>query len=720
MDATNQAALVNVNVVVVGTRYGGASDDEGWYFIKNIAPGTYQLQFSMMGYQTIVAPQIEIVAHRTTHLNIAMSPAALPMREIIITPGQYTLAQSQSIAGQAFSQEEISCVPATMDDICRVVQLIPGVTISNDFSAHFHVRGGEHDENLILLDGIEIFDPYHLKDIGGAIGIINMDVIENVQVRTGGFAAQFGDKLSSVVQISTKDGSKKFGGNLGIGGTGIKTLIEGPLPSGTWFLSYRKSFLKEAVKFLNPPCTLAPSYYDLQGKLSFQLTPDQRLSLNVLHSSDHNYLEKWKSQRHLKSDYGNFYFGALWKKIFSSSVLGEVICSRGENFWDNTIEDDKETLHLVEMVVQPSFDFQLTSRHYIHAGFIYKHIKYDYRADFDPGAASNFESLIKGVLDTSAVKPTTYKLGWFLQDSWQITHHAAIASGIRCDYFDYNEDFQVNPRISFAYQFSERLTLRTGWGYYSQAPNYTELTAQQGKAFNPAAEKSVHYTIGIEQGFDQRFAIHIELYYKKLQDMIGHYIENETDLKYGNPYHGYCKGVELFLKTMLGTNFTGWLSYAYSVAKIEETVIDFESNTIARELCYRYTDQPHNLACSFNFNFANHWSVNWRWRYLSGMPCTPYFPVYENGEPSTQKAIDIRSGKYHSHRFPAYHRLDVRIMKTFLFSKFRLDSFLEIKNVYNQKNVLMHDYEIDDSGTFQKIAYYTLPFLPSLEFCFHF
>jgi outer membrane receptor for ferrienterochelin and colicin len=720
IDITNQAPLTNVNVAISGTQYGSASDNHGWYFINNLSPGVYQLQFKMMGYKTVVKSNIKIFAHQTTQLDIAMSPEVVPLQEIIVTPGQYSLAQSQAVKGQAFSDEEISHLPASLDDICRVVQMIPGITASNDFSAHFHVRGGEHDENLILLDGIEIFDPYHLKDVGGAIGIVNMDVIENVQVLTGGFTTQFGDKLSSVVQINTKEGSRRIGGNIGIGGTGVKTLIQGPLPYGSWFFTYRKSFLKEAVKFLNPPCTISPSYYDLQGKLNFQLTPDQKLTFNLLHSSDHNYLEKWKTQNHLKSDYGNFYISVVWKNIISPGLLSEMIYSRGENFWDNKIEDDKETLHLVESVLQHKIDYQISTRHNFVTGLAYKHIRYNYRTQFNTVPPPNFESLIKGLTDTSSIKPTTYKLGFFLQERWQATSRLMIHSGIRFDYFDYNNDFQFNPRFGFAYYFNDRFVLRTGWGYYSQSPNYTELTAKKGDRFNPTAEKSVHYTVGIENNINNRHTIHLEIYYKKLQDMIGHYIENETELKYGNPYHGYCKGVEVFFKTTFGTKFTAWLTYAYSIAKIQETVVNFESQSIVRELCYRYTDQPHNLTCSLNLNLANRWSINLKWRYLSGIPYTPCFPVYENRGTSEQKAIDIRSGKYHSSRFPAYHRLDLRVMKTFIFPKFRLESFLEIKNVYNQKNVLLYDYEIGESGKFHKIAYYTLPFIPSLEFCFHF
>lgn len=720
IDVTNQVPLPNVNVTISGTRFGSASNSHGRYVINQLSPGVYQFQFKMMGYKTVVKSNIEIFANQTAELNVAMSPEVIPLQEIIVTPGQYSLAQSHEITGQAFSQQEISRLPATLDDICRVVQMIPGVTVANDFSAHFHVRGGEHDENLILLDGIEIFDPYHLKDVGGAIGIVNMDVIENVQVLTGGFTAQFGDKLSSVVQINTKDGDKRFEGNIGIGGTGVKTLIKGPLPYGSWFLTYRKSFLKEAVTFLNPPYTISPSYYDFQGKLNFQLTSDQKLTFNALHSSDHNYLEKWKNQNRLKSDYGNFYIGMIWKNILSPGLLSELICSRGENFWDNKIGDDKETLHLVESVLQHTIDYQISARHNLVTGIAYKHIKYNYQSQFNPVSSADFESLIKGLTDSSSIKPTTYKLGCFVQDSWQITNRLAIHSGIRFDYFDYNKDFQVNPRFGFAYQFCNRLMLRTGWGYYSQSPNYTELTSKKGKRSNPTAENSMHYTVGIEHSFNNSNVIHIEVYYKKLQDMIGHYIENGTELKYGNPYHGYCQGAEVFFKTTFGTKFTGWLTYAYSIAKIQETVVNFESKTIARELCYRYTDQPHNLTCSLNLNLANHWSINLKWRYLSGIPYTPYFPVYEHSGTSEQKAIDIRSGNYHSSRIPAYHRLDLRIMKTFLFSKFRLESFLEIKNVYNQKNILLYDYNIDQSGEFQKIAYYTLPFIPSLEFCFHF
>ncbi len=723
IDSNNQAPLTGVNVALVGTKRGSASDNEGRFLISNLPPGKYQLKFTMMGYKTVIKSNIWIFANQMTQLNVVMSPEVLLMNEIVVTPGKYSLAQSHTTKRQIFSHHDITHLPATMDDICRVVQTIPGITVSNDYSAHFHVRGGEHDENLILLDGTEIFDPYHLKNVWGAVGIINMDVIEDVQVMTGGFPAQFGDKLSSIVQITTKEGNKALSGNIGIGGTGVKALIQGPIPGGSWFLSYRKSFLKQAVEILNSPITFSPSFYDLQSKVTFQVSPNQKFVFNILHSADNTYLEQWKNKKKLKSDYGNFYIGLIWKSIVSPKLFFEMVFSRGENFWNNKIGDYKrEKLNLAEYVWQYNIDFHALKNHNLRAGITYKDIKYyyDYQSHVSSIQNEKFESLIKGLTDTSLIRPRTYKLSFFLQDEWKILNSLITNLGIRFDHFEYNKDNQFSPRLGFAYCITNNLVLRTAWGYYYQAPNYTELNSMKGANYNPRAEKSVHYILGVEQHFDTKNSIRIEGYYKNLQNMIGYYIADGSKLQYGNPYHGFCKGLEIFLKLGIDKQFNGWLSYAYSISKIEETVFDPLTFTLKQKLNYRYTDQPHNLTLVLNFKVFKNWNIDLRWRYLSGIPYTPVYPVWDSNSSGKHEVIDFQAGEYHSSRYPAYHRLDLRLMNTFFFKKCSLTTFLEIKNVYNRKNVLIYDYDIDALSQFNRIAYHTLPRIPSIEVCLEF
>ncbi|MFX0141888.1 MAG: carboxypeptidase-like regulatory domain-containing protein, partial [Candidatus Hodarchaeota archaeon] len=403
----NGNALANVNILIVGTNSGTVSDTNGNFRIDNLKPGKLTLKITCMGYQTEIRNAI-IEARQTHQLNVKLVEKVIPMQEIIVTPGNFSIAQSQSVKQQAIEKERITAIPATLDDIYRVLQVMPGVTFSDDYSAHFHVRGGKQNENLILLDGIEIYDPYHLKNIGGAVGVMNMDIIDNISVMTGGFEAKYGDRLSSVVSIENRKGSlERFMGNICAGGTGISLLIESPIPYGSCIVSFRKSFLKEVAEILNPTeYTFSPSFYDVQSKVSLALNSNNQITYNFLYSKDKSYLEKWRKDSELYSDYGNLYQGIVWRSTFSSKFLSEFIVSRGENFWDNRIGDTKEEkLNLIENVFNWSLNFHHYQNHDIGCGMTYKQILYKYELEASKISQDQkeFEDVVESYFGTQKI-----------------------------------------------------------------------------------------------------------------------------------------------------------------------------------------------------------------------------------------------------------------------------------------------------------------------------
>ncbi len=709
--------LPNVNIIIPGTEMGAASDFEGNYRIENVAAGQYRLKFMSIGYEAVIKENVRVIEGQATRLNVQMTERAIEMQEIVVMPGNFSIAQKQTARQQVIDKERIVDVPATLNDICRVLQIMPGIAFSDDFSAHFHVRGGKQNENLILLDGMEIFDPYHLKHIGGAVGVMNMELIEDVAVLTGGFPAKYGDKLSSVVAVQNRAGDgEKFRGNFSGGGTGFSLFLEGPAPRGSWILSGRKSFLKEAAEILNPTdYTYSPSFYDLQGKLSLAATNNDQLIYNFLYSKDNSYLEKWRGDSELRSDYGNSYHGLVWRKVFSPKFLWEFILSRGENFWDNKIGDEREEkLNLVENVATWNFNFEPIENHDFETGFTYKYISYNYELDAAELSqeVQDFEELVESVYGDTKINPKTYKVGAFIQDKFPVFKSLYTNIGVRYDFFEYNQDQQVSPRIGLAYNLTSSTILRGAWGYFYQSPVYTELTNTKGSDFNPGSEKSVHYVLGIEHQFSDRFNVRVEAYQKSLEQMIGHYYEFEDEkpvVKYGNPNEGMARGIEFFFNGQFSKRWSLWGTYAYSRTEIDRLFINWQELTVEPRTIPRFTDQPHNLSLFTSYAFPKSWELNIKWRYLSGIPFTPKFADWRN-----DNAI-WRYGDSYSDRYPAYHRLDIRIGKRFMFSRYVLTIFLEIKNVYNKKNVLLYDYKIENNQHVKK-EYNTLPFLPTIEF----
>jgi len=675
--------LPNAAIIIMGTQWGASSDSAGVFRITNLAPGVYRLKCMSMGYEGVIKEGVSVRDDYVTTVTIQLIEKALEMDEVIVTPGDFSIAQQQTAKRQVIDKEKIIDVPATLNDICRVLQIMPGIAFSDDYSAHFHVRGGKQNENLILLDGMEIFDPYHLKHIGGAVGVMNMDLIENVSVLTGGFPARYGDKLSSVVAVQNRAGDKeRFRGNIGGGGTGFSLLLEGPMPYGSWVFSARKSFLKEAAEFLNPTdYTFSPSFYDVQGKLALTGSSRNQLTYNFLYSKDNSYLEKWRKDSELRSDYGNSYHGIVWRRIFSPRFLWEMILSRGENFWDNKIGDDKrEKLNLAEYVFTWNFTAEPSRRHQVDAGMTYKFISYDYELDAPEISTDqqDFEELVQSAYGDVKINPRTYKLSGFLQDKFPVYKSLFANIGLRYDYFEYNEDDHVSPRLGLAFNVTDKTIIRGAWGYFYQSPVYTELTDTKGAENNPTSEKSVHYVAGVEHHFSDKITIRAEAYQKTLEQMIGHYYEivaDEPVIRYGNPYNGLAKGIEFFFNGQFTKRWSLWGAYAFSRTEIERLLIDWQELAIETRTVPRFTDQPHNLSLFTSVLFPRAWELNVKWRYLSGIPYTPESPIWINGR------AEWDSGEPYSARYPAYHRLDVRIGKRFSFNRFELAAFLEIKNL---------------------------------------
>lgn len=189
--------------------------------------------------------------------------------------------------------------------------------------------------------------------------------------------------------------------------------------------------------------------------------------------------------------------------------------------------------------------------------------------------------------------------------------------------------------------------------------------------------------------------------------MIGHYFEfsnqsSQPELRYGNPNEGRCRGIEFFLDAQPWPQLSIWGTYAYSKSELEAYFVNWSEQKIEQRKFPRFTDQPHNLTLFINYHFSSGWELNLKWRYLSGLPHTPQYPAWSGNTP-----IWV-TGDIYSARYPDYHRLDFRLGKKFDLNRITLRTFLEIKNLYNRRNIFIYDYKIENE-THVKKAYHSLP-----------
>lgn len=212
-DAVNKRPLLYANVSIVGTQIGAVTDDKGYFVINNVSPGTYQLKSTYIGYTTLFKEDIVVVQLRNTSVSIELFPSQIELNEVSVTGGYFQKPIDQSISIRSLTQQEIRRSPGSAEDIFRVMQSLPGVATAGGKSAQLIVRGGSPDENLTLLDNIEIYNPIHFARSGesmGIVSIINPSLLKGVDFMTGGFPAKYGDKMSSVFEMSLVDGNKEM------------------------------------------------------------------------------------------------------------------------------------------------------------------------------------------------------------------------------------------------------------------------------------------------------------------------------------------------------------------------------------------------------------------------------------------------------------------------------------------------------------------------------
>ena len=232
IDKKTGEPLQGVNIIIRNTSFGTASDYDGYFLIQKIPAGTYSLEASMVGYYQENRDSISVNATRPVHINFELNERIYRLKELIVTPGYFSLMETEPKSSSALGSADLQHFPQLGEDIYRAVSRLPGLS-SNDFSAKFYVRGGDQDEVLIFLDGMELLNPFHLKDFGGSLSVIDVKIIREIDMITGAFPAEYGNRLSGVFNMSTRTPSaEKSKTSLALSFMNARFLSEGSLKKG--------------------------------------------------------------------------------------------------------------------------------------------------------------------------------------------------------------------------------------------------------------------------------------------------------------------------------------------------------------------------------------------------------------------------------------------------------------------------------------------------------
>jgi len=713
--------LAGVRVLVPAAGREAATAGDGSFELAGLAPGSYRLEVHLPGFVVERIAGVEVAPRRLTELVIELEPAPLALDEIIVTPSRMSLLRQEPVSGLDLDRDDILALPHLGDDVFRALTLLPGVT-GEEASARFNVRGGRTDEVLVLLDRLELFEPYHLKDFSSSVSIIPPRALREVNLITGGFPVQYGDRMSGVLDMTTRlPDSLEAHVGFGIitaeaGGSG--TFDRG---RGRWLASVRRGSLDLALDFLGQ--AEKPRYWDAFAKLEHQLGPKQRLGLHALHSGDSlDVLNPEEDVTEIfRTGYGNSYAWLTHQAILGPALFADGVASFGRVTRDRTgieleVEPEVEGAgfsifdrrRLDVAGVKQDWSLAANPRHYVKWGFDVRRFVTDYdyanrRVLDDPLAPVRSEPRTGTTAFAARLRGEQYSA--YLSDRFRPGGTLTVEMGLRFDRHTLTGDRNLSPRLNLVWAAGGRSALRLAWGLFYQSQRPYELQVEDGETELAPAERTEQRVVGFEHAFrgagpgGSDLLLRIEGYERRIRrprqrfeplfEPISIFPEIENDRVRIRPQGGSAHGLEILLRGTLGRRVEWWTGYAY--ARIEDRIG-------GRDVPRRF-DQPHALNLDVNVRAGDHWNVNLAWRYHSGWPTTAIARRLELDEDGEAEIV-LELGPQNAERLPAYHRLDLRASREWRKRRGKLGFYLEIQNLYNRGNVAGFDVDslLEDAG----------------------
>ena len=608
--------------------------------------------------------------------------APVQLEKIVVTPGRFTIYDGAS-AKISLSKQEIEQFPLIDNDVMRSGHIFPGVA-SSDYSARFSVRGGEKDDISVRLDGMELYNPYHLQDFGGAVSLIGLDLIQNTNLLIGGFPAEYGEKMSGVFDITTRTpNTEKFSANFGLDLINATATFEGPLSKkGSWLLSARRGYVDLILMLMDiiDPTdeNYEPQYADIYSKLTYQITPKDTVTLNGLYGWDKNRIRVKDVDNHLDSQYDNSTTWAKWRHIFGDSHWTDFFVFAGTSSQDRTTgKADVDDRNFGFFGTKVELTANLLDKHTVRSGVTWRWLTAKYQYDVQERQAGI--NVYKPILADIDNKGSEFNL--FLQDEWQLHSKLALNVGGHYLYQHYREEgiqrYEVGPRVALAVKPAKHLVLRGAWGIYHQPVHLMGIPVEDGMETVGRAEQAVHYILGFEYTPVDSFLVRVEGYYNTFDNLVGRLREfGRQNQVFNSPESGDARGVDVFMTHVVSNRLTWTLGYAFGIA--EEI-----ANGTKR---FRQHDRRHSFAVSSNYEFAPTWYLYLSWRFHTGEPRTPLIHK-EVRLPDESIVCDRQFGDIYSARMPAYHSLDFRITKRSPYRRWDLSWYFQILNLYNHANL---------------------------------
>ena len=715
-------------VAIAGDTTIVSATDDGRFVIVGLAAGSYSIVIRHLGHAPRRLDEVSVSAGGTRDVgDVTLEAAAITLSTVVVTPGAFSLLGNTS--SQTLSRRDIANMSFS-EDVTRAVARLPGIA-SNDFSSKFTVRGGESDEVLMTLDGMELLDPFHQRDFaGGLFSIVDIETIDGITLLTGGFPAEYGNRQSGVFDMRTRrgrDGERHT--SVGLSLINARLYSDGTFGKnrGRYLVSARRGMLDKTFKIVGQT-ERTPRFYDAMAKVEYQLTRRHSLSLHGLRADDKAIIRDSVPEGFdiHRTSYGNSYAWLTLNSVYTDRLTSRTLFSGGALSHErlgsagkyeptdkfNFALRDARTFDFVAL--KQDWMLEGSSRFDMKAGFDVRQLKanYTYTFDFD-GLRVTPDTIVVNERTNVNIrqKPTGQLASGYLSGRFGLTSKLFLESGLRFDHASYANDNLWSPRVSLAYSLGPNTFLRAAWGHYYQSQFLNSLDVNHRQtSFNPA-ELSRHYVVGAEHLFDNGISSRLEAYrkgisrispsYQNLRDPWEVFPEARNDVVRVNTRAANAQGVELFLKRDLGGKVSWWVSYA--LAKAEDDVRDLQFDGLVEKRVGklpRLNNQTHTVYADVNYRPSTKWHTSVSWQFYNGQPLTVYtfdFKTLPNGD----LHFYALHSAFRAERYPAYHRMDMRVNRHFDVGRGRISAYAHVINVYNRRNLRKFDLDTrDEQGNF--------------------
>lgn len=736
-DKNSNELVAFAPVQIQGTTSGAVTDDRGEFQIQNLKPGLYNLEVNYTGYKKAVVFELEVTNARPAVVTILLEPVAVETGGVEIIASSQSNREESPVSVRTIGTNEIKRNPGGNRDISRTIRALPGVAAIPSFRNDIIIRGGAANENRFYIDGIETPNINHFATqgaSGGPVGLINVDLIREVEFYSGAFPATRGNALSSVLEFGFKDPRKdKTTANFVVGSSDLGVTIETPTGERSGLLfSMRRSYLQGLFSLLGLP--FLPTYNDFNAKWKWDVNDNNKVTFIGLGALDQFALnlalaDDTTSENYPRNRYllNNLLVYEQWN--YTAGVKWENYRERGR--WtivvsQNTLQNDAYR-HLNNDTSQPkTFDYSSREAEYkmrteyklypVNGWKLIAGVNLE-RARFTNRSAVPvfFPALDSTLVLTDRSGLNLIRHGLFAQASRALLNQKLTVSiGMRLDGNDFNSSMQnslnqFSPRLAARYTLSERWSLNFSTGIYYQLPAYTILGY---RANDVSVNTDAKYTRnkqlvgGVEYDFAKRNSvITVEGFYKAYDQFPVSASKGISLANLGADFG--VVGREDVLFTGLGRSygaeflyqqrfFQGWYGIlAYTWVRSEFTGTDGKYVPSS-------WDSRHLVSVTGGKQFGKNWEIGGRFAFSGGLPFTP-----DDVEASTLTYNWDRFGvgqpdwsRINSQRIRSFHQLDLRIDKKWFFEKWSLNVFLDVQNVYNQVTPLKPalDVQRDSSG----------------------